>query len=314
MNAFITSVESVVEIVLVIALGYVLRKNGKLADSFKGNISFLIMNIALPLSIFVSVLTYLTRAKLLNLSSGLVFAAASFAVSYILAYLITKIFKIRVGRRGTFINMFVNANTIFIGLPLNQALFGAKSMPYFLIYYVMNTISTWAIGVFFISADDPTKDKSDKQAFNWKKLLPMPLVGFLISLVFLLLAIPVPAWITTTFSMVGGIVTPMSLIYIGIILADAGLKSIHFDRDSILALVGRFIIAPAVMITILKLFGGNMPRLESSTLIIQAAAPGLAVLPILVGQSHGDVEYATNVVTTSTVLFIVVVPILMQII
>ncbi|MFT8324454.1 AEC family transporter [Oenococcus sicerae] len=314
MNAFITSVESVVEIVLVIALGYVLRKNGKLADSFKGNISFLIMNIALPLSIFVSVLTYLTRAKLLNLSSGLVFAAASFAVSYILAYLITKIFKIRVGRRGTFINMFVNANTIFIGLPLNQALFGAKSMPYFLIYYVMNTISTWAIGVFFISADDPTKDKSDKQAFNWKKLLPMPLVGFLISLVFLLLAIPVPAWITTTFSMVGGIVTPMSLIYIGIILADAGLKSIHFDRDSILALVGRFIIAPAVMITILKLFGGNMPRLESSTLIIQAAAPGLAVLPILVGQSHGDVEYATNVVTTSTVLFIVVVPILMQIV
>ncbi|MDN6900580.1 AEC family transporter [Oenococcus sicerae] len=314
MNAFITSVESVVEIVLVIALGYVLRKNGKLADSFKGNISFLIMNIALPLSIFVSVLTYLTRAKLLNLSSGLVFAAASFAVSYILAYLITKIFKIRVGRRGTFINMFVNANTIFIGLPLNQALFGAKSMPYFLIYYVMNTISTWAIGVFFISADDPTKDKSDKQAFNWKKLLPMPLVGFLISLVFLLLAIPVPAWVTTTFSMVGGIVTPMSLIYIGIILADAGLKSIHFDRDSILALVGRFIIAPAVMITILKLFGGNMPQLESSTLIIQAAAPGLAVLPILVGQSHGDVEYATNVVTTSTVLFIIVVPILMQII
>ncbi|WP_180373767.1 AEC family transporter, partial [Oenococcus oeni] len=100
---------------------------GKLADSFKGNISYLIMNIALPLSIFVSVLTYLTRDKLVSLSGGLVFAAASFAVSYVLAYLITKIFKIRVGRRGTFINMFVNANTIFIGLPLNSALFGPKS-------------------------------------------------------------------------------------------------------------------------------------------------------------------------------------------
>ncbi|MDV7686577.1 malate permease [Oenococcus oeni] len=312
MNAFITSVESVVEIVLVIALGYVLRRSGKLADSFKGNISYLIMNIALPLSIFVSVLTYLTRDKLVSLSGGLVFAAASFAVSYVLAYLITKIFKIRVGRRGTFINMFVNANTIFIGLPLNSALFGTKSMPYFLIYYVMNTISTWAIGVFFISSDDPTRDKTEKQSFNWKKLLPMPLVGFLISIVVLLLAIPIPGWVSTTFSMVGGIVTPMSLIYIGIILADAGLKSIHFDRDSILALIGRFIIAPAVMIIILKWFGGSMPKLESSTLIIQAAAPGLAVLPILVGQNHGDVEYATNVVTTSTVLFVIVVPILMQ--
>ncbi|WP_338141339.1 AEC family transporter, partial [Oenococcus oeni] len=76
--------------------------------------------------------------------------------------------------------------------------------------------------------------------------------------------------------------------------------------------IGRFIIVPAVMIIILKLFGGSMPKLESSTLIIQAAAPGLAVLPILVGQNHGDVEYATNVVTTSTVLFVIVVPILMQ--
>lgn len=60
--------------------------------------------------------------------------------------------------------------------------------------------------------------------------------------------------------------------------------------------------------------GNVMPSLESSTLIIQSAAPGLAVLPILAGQSHGDVEYATNVVTTSTVLFVVVVPILMAII
>lgn len=49
-------------------------------------------------------------------------------------------------------------------------------------------------------------------------------------------------------------------------------------------------------------------------MIIQAAAPGLAVLPILVGEAKGDVEYATNVVTTSTVLFVIVVPILMQII
>ncbi|MFT8916997.1 MAG: AEC family transporter [Oenococcus sp.] len=314
MNAFITSVQSVVEIVLIIALGYILRRSGKLSDSFKGNISYLIMNIALPLSIFVSVLRYLTRGRLVSLSGGLLFAAASFFLGYVIAYLLTKIFRIRAGRRGTFINMFVNANTIFIGLPLNLALFGSKSMPYFLIYYVMNTISTWAIGVFFISADDPTKDKGTKTSFNWKKLLPMPLVGFLFSLVFLLLAIPVPAWIDTTFSTVGGIVTPMSLIYIGIVLADAGLKSIHFDRDSVLVLIGRFIIAPALMIGILHLFAAGMPSLESSTLIIQSAAPGLAVLPILVGQSHGDVEYATNVVTTSTVLFIIVVPILMQLV
>ena len=46
----------------------------------------------------------------------------------------------------------------------------------------------------------------------------------------------------------------MSLIYIGIILADAGLKSIHFDRDTILALLGRFVVAPAIMIAIMMFF------------------------------------------------------------
>lgn len=317
MTAFMTSVESVVEIILVIALGFYLRKKNKFDEKFKTSISFLIMNIALPASIFVSVLKYLTRDKLVSLFGGLLYALGSFALGYLVAWLLTKILRIRPGRRGTFINMFVNANTIFIGLPLNLALFGEKSMPYFLIYYVMNTVSTWAVGVFFISNDDPTKDKSHKEPFNWRKLLPAPLIGFLVALVFLLLAIPVPAWINSTLSMVGGIVTPMSLIYIGIVLADAGLASIHFDGDTIWALLGRFIIAPALMILMLvisKSGGAQVPSLESSTLIIQAAAPGLAVLPILAGQSHGDVEYATNVVTTSTVLFVIVMPILMQLV
>jgi predicted permease len=60
--------------------------------------------------------------------------------------------------------------------------------------------------------------------------------------------------------------------------------------------------------------GFNVPGLEAQTLIIQAAAPGLAVLPILATEAHADVEYATNVVTTSTVLFVVVVPILLMLV
>lgn len=54
--------------------------------------------------------------------------------------------------------------------------------------------------------------------------------------------------------------------------------------------------------------------MEMQTLIVQAAAPGLAVMPILANEAHGDVKYATNLVTTSTILFIVVVPIVMTLI
>ncbi len=326
MTAFLTSLSSVGEIVLVIALGFWLRNSGRLGDTFKNNISFIIMDITLPVSIFMSVVTKLNRNKLLSLSSSLFYVFLSFLLGYIIAIALVKIFKIQKGRRGTFINMAVNANTIFIGMPLNLALFGDQVLPFFLIYYLMNTISAWAIGIFFISADDPTKVKGEKNAagFNWKKLLPAPLIGFIMALVWLILGLPITfivqpkgfPMLGNTFEMIGGLVTPLSLIYIGIILADAGLKSIHFDRDSVLALVARFVIAPAIMLSVLIFFmhtGATIPSMETSTFVIQAAAPCLAVLPILVGRSHGDVGYATNVVVTSTVLFVVVVPILMEI-
>ncbi|OSI18883.1 hypothetical protein BWD09_01115 [Neisseria dentiae] len=80
--AFLTSVESILAIVLVIALGFLLRQQGWFADSFAGNISKLIMNVALPASIFVSVLTYLSRDKLMSLSGSLVYGLISVIIGY----------------------------------------------------------------------------------------------------------------------------------------------------------------------------------------------------------------------------------------
>jgi malate permease and related proteins len=111
---------------------------------------------------------------------------------------------------------------------------------------------------------------------------------------------------------IGNIVTPLSLIYIGIVLSKAGLSSIKFDRDTILALVGRYLLSPIVMFAILALFGSALPSVEYKTFMVQAAVPGLAVLPILANEGNGDVEYATNVVTTSTLLFVIVIPIIVS--
>ena len=307
---FLTALESVLSIVLIIALGFYLRNKGWFADSFAGNISKLIMNIALPASIFVSVLTYLTRDKLMALSDGLIYGALSIVFGYLIAWLMVKVLKVRRGRRGVFINTIVNANTIFIGLPLNIALFGEASMPYFLVYYVLNTVSTWAFGAFLIANDSTEPQPAHRQKFNWKKLLPAPLLGFLVALVFLLADIPVPSFIHSTLDYVGSIVTPLSLLYIGITLADAGLKSIRFDKDTIAALLGKFVLAPLIMVALIA--AGHsilpLPSLEAKTMIVQSSVSALAVLPILANEAKGDVRFATNVVTTSTILFMIVVP------
>lgn len=310
--AFLTSLESILSIILIILLGYILKEKKWFDDGFSSNVSRLIMNVALPTSIFVSVLKYLTIEKLISLSGGLIYTFLSVIMGYIIAWIMVKILKVKSGRRGTFINTVVNANTIFIGLPLNIALFGNESLPYFLVYYITNTVSTWAFGVILIENDNPEKTKT-KKGFNWKKLLPPPLLGFLVALIFLVFKIPVPDFIHSALTYTGNIVTPLSLIYIGIVLSDAGLKSIHFDKDTIFALLGRFIMSPCIMVILIILgtkISGTMPALESKTYIIQASAPALAVLPILANESNGDVKYATNIVTTSTVLFTIVVAVI----
>ena len=310
MSLFLTSITSIIPIIAIIVLGYILQVKGWFGDAFGPNLSRLIMNVALPASIFVSVMKYLTLDKLISLSGGLLYTFVAFILGYIVAYIAVVVFKVRPGRRGTMINTFVNANTIFIGLPLNVALFGDQALPYFLIYYITNTISTWTLGVYLMTSDSKSGQSKKETKFDWKKLLPAPLVGFLVALLCLILRISIPDFATNTLTYVGNIVTPLSLIYIGIVLAKAGLNTITFDKDTIVTLVGRFILAPLIMLLVLKFFAPNMATAEFKTFMIQSATPALAVLPILANQGKGDVEFSTNVVTLSTVLFILVIPIL----
>lgn len=319
MTVFLSSISSVVVIVLIMLLGYILRVKKWLADDFAGNVSKLIVQIALPASIFISVQNNLTRGSLLGLLEDLVVPLIGVIISYLIAFGLEKLLKVPVGRRGVFVNTIANANTIFIGMPLNVALFGNKAMPYFLIYYVINTVSTWAFGIFLIQNDDPTKiNEKKKHKINWKKLLPMPLVGFIVAIIWLLTGLKLPTFASDTFTYVGNLVTPLSLIYIGIVLADSGIKNVKFDKDTIVALVGRLILSPIIMILLVRIFaprvGLPLTEMMSDTFVVQSATPALAVLPILADEAHGDVKYATNVVVLSTLLFIVVVPVLMAIV
>ena len=79
---------------------------------------------------------------------------------------------------------------------------------------------------------------------------------------------------------------------------------------AIAALLGKFVLAPLIMVALIA--AGHsilpLPSLEAKTLIVQSSVSALAVLPILANEAKGDVRFATNVVTTSTILFMIVVP------
>lgn len=304
---------------IMIVIGYICQGKGWFDDKFSGALSKLIMNIALPASIFMAMLEKFKPAQLATLSTGLIYVILAIIIGYLLAWLETKLFKVKPGRRGLMMTAINGANTVFIGLPLNVALFGEPSVPYLLVYYIVNTIVIWTVGVWIIAADDPT---NQKVKFDWHHLLPVPLWGFIVALPFIFFwpqaATQLPHFVTSTLTSIGGLVTPLALIYIGIMLRSFGLKNMRLDRDVVLTLLGRFVISPIIMGIIiligLKVFGIQMLSTFQKTLIIQSATPALSVLPILADTYHGDVKFATNIVVTSSVLFIVVVPIIMVII
>ena len=312
---FLKSLGSIFPIIVMISIGYILKKRHWFHHTFSENVSKLITNVALPCSIFYSVLKYLNMEALKEVSNRLIFTFASVIIGYVAAFFVIKLVKMREGRRGVFYNAVVNANTIFIGLPLNMALFGEAASKYYLMYYITNTMSIWTLG-YMLLASDPMENSGDaKGGFDLKKLLSPPLIAFVIAFAVLLSGIRVITPIVETTKYLGSVVTPLALLYIGIVLADAGLHSIRFDLDTNLALLGRFVFSSVVMIVLLKIAGRfvKLDPLEIKTFVIQAAAPVFAALPILTNETKGDIGYSTNVVTTSTILFILVVPLLMSI-
>lgn len=321
---FLTSLQSIIPIVLLIALGYILKGRGMFNDTFSSNLSRLIMSVILPAGVFVSVLHHMQTSDLWNLRYGLLVVGLTYFVSYIVAFIMMKILRIPPGRRGIFINMVVNDNCLFIGLPVQIALFGPEALPYFLLYYIGNTISVWMVGVFLIEMDPLPQNSSatgesvrpSGHKFSWKKLLPPPLMGFIVALIFLYAQIPLPTILHNTLNYLGDMVTPLSLLYIGIVLHDAGLKSMALNKDSLGGIFGRFVIAPLIMfgviITVRYIGGITLEPIAMITFIVQSAGPVIAVLPIVANESGADLPFATGLVMISTILFVFVIPLIME--
>lgn len=162
MNVFLTSIQSVLAIVLMISVGYFGQAKGWFDKNFSGSLSKLIMQIALPASIFMSMMKHFIPSKLAALSTGLIYTILSIFIGYVIAWFAIKLFKVPRGRRGLMMTAINGANTVFIGMPLNIALFGEVSVPYLLTYYIINTVVIWTVGVWVIAGDDPTVKEGSK--------------------------------------------------------------------------------------------------------------------------------------------------------
>ena len=308
MDIFLRSISGILVILGMILVGFVIGEKGWFDDKSRGLIAKLVTQVALPCYMLYTITQRFTAADLLKMLPTLRFPALSMVVLLGIATAVAKIFAVRQDRRGLFICMFFNSNTIFVGLPINQALFGDASIPYVLIYYMCNTTFFWTLGTYLIQRDGEGEAQFDLKT-SLKKVFSPPLMGFLLGLVLVMLQIKLPAFLASDLQYLGNLTTPLSMIFIGLSVSHVGVKQLVLGKEQLLILLGRFLVAPLLMATIV--YWVPLPSLMKQVFIIQSAMPVMTNAPVVARLYGADSDYAAVMVTETTLATMVVIPILM---
>ena len=308
MDIFLKSISGILVILGMILVGFVIGEKGWFDDKSRGLIAKLVTQIALPCYMLYTITQRFTAADLLKMLPALRFPALSMVVLLGIATAVARIFAVRQDRRGLFISMFFNSNTIFVGLPINQALFGDDSIPYVLIYYMCNTTFFWTLGTYLIQRDGEGEAQFDLKT-SVKKVFSPPLMGFILGLVMVMLQIKLPAFLASDLQYLGNLTTPLSMIFIGLSVSHVGVKQLVLGKEQLLILLGRFLVAPLLMASIV--YWVPLPSLMKQVFIIQSAMPVMTNAPVVARLYGADSDYAAVMVTETTLATMVVIPILM---
>ena len=308
MDIFLRSISGILVILGMILVGFVIGEKGWFDDKSRGLLAKLVTQVALPCYMLYTITQRFTAADLLKMLPALRFPALSMVILLGIATGVARIFAVRQDRRGLFISMFFNSNTIFVGLPINQALFGDASIPYVLIYYMCNTTFFWTLGTYLIQRDGEGEAQFDLKT-SLKKVFSPPLMGFLLGIVLVILHIKLPAFLASDLQYLGNLTTPLSMIFIGLSVSHVGVKQLVLGKDQLLILLGRFLVAPFLMATII--YWVPLPNLMKQVFIIQSAMPVMTNAPVVARLYGADSDYAAVMVTETTLATMVVIPILM---
>ena len=309
MRVFFSALQGVLEIVIIIAIGYLLTHKRWFEEKTADLFAKIVLNLSLPLGMIVNISSFFTKNDLINSAKGLIIPFLSILISYFLGYLLALIFKTKKGRRGLLAGIFSLSNSIFIGLPMSQALFGEIATPYTLLYYMANTTIWWSLGVYGIILD--TQEKKEK-IFNietLKRILNPPFLGFLAGVGIVIMDLKLPKFLFDSFKLIGNLTTPLSLFYVSIIMYNMGFEKFKLDKDAILTFLGRFLITPALVI-LLELFI-PIPKLMRDVFVIMSAMPVMVNSAIVARMYGGDYEFAVSMITYTTLFSIIIMPLYM---
>lgn len=312
LSGLVHALESVITFALIGAIGYYLAMKHWFTPESNLLITKLITLVALPPYLLYNVNSGLSKSELAHLAYGLVVPYISIILMLFLSMGAARLLRVQRNRYGIFCVSCCMSNTIYIGLPVNLALFGEAALPYVLLYYFANTTIFWTVGNYMLAADgEGTRTKIFSVA-TLKRIFSLPLIGFLAGLLLLALELKLPAILANTAKSLGGITTPMVLLSIGVTLRDMGISKIRPTMQLLFIIFSRFVVSTATMIALIHFI--PLPDMMRKVFIIQATLPAMTSIAMLSGYYKSDVDFATVAVSATTILALFTIPFFMLVV
>ena len=189
-------------------------------------------------------------------------------------------------------------NCTFLGLPLCRALFGEIAVLY-------NCAALVAFNVLFFMVQLPLFTGGK---INLKAVFNVPTVVTFGLLAMLALGIHWPAPVQTVVSSVGSMITPLSLIIIGVMLSENDILSIFREKAVYLVMAMRNFLIPALAMLLLTVV--PMAGADKLCVLVYLACPCATLTTIYSIQTDTHPELCARSVLFSTISFAISLPVI----
>ena len=313
-------IPNVAILVLLIIPGFLLAKFSLAGEGFGKGLSNLVLYIAQP-ALFIAgyVAVDATREIVFRMVMIFLFACLIHLLFFAAGRLFFK--NSPEGKKQVLIFSTVFTNAGYMGIPLLEALF-SRTHPeiavYGSVYILAFNIMAWSLGAYIYTGD--------KSYISVKKIVfnPATISCFIGIVFFAFSAVPtvrdavvVPLFrdshsiVYSLMNMLKALVAPLSMMVIGLRMAQLKLRPVIKDAKLYINFALNLLALPALIFGIMKLLslcGIYHDALTTSVLLMSASAPAAANTCMFAEKFDGDAVYASIIVSITSVLCVVTMP------
>ena len=286
-------------ILLYILIGYAAGKLRLINADQRKYLSTICTNLILPFTILSASNQTISHNQMAELGLSFLLMLGLFIATTTIAMLVQR--HTPRPLKVTTTSLVTYPNCTFLGLPLCRALFGDIAILY-------NAVAMVAFNVLFFTWQS--------SAFTGKSFRPRNLatpgtIATALLLLMLFAGIQFPAPVQTVVSSTGAMITPLSLIIIGVMMSENRLVLILKERRAYVITLVRNLTVPLVALLILITLPGDGP--SKLCQLVYMACPCATLTSIYAIQNDMEPELAARSVLLSTLAFALTLPLVIAV-